>query len=456
MIAKAINAPDRKLLVANTAEKGRKLFEENLPGIVIVNQNLPDRDGLAFLKDILPGNPALKAIMIAHFADQNSLVTAIQTGVLDYLIMPMEMHMIRPIIEGVFRRLHVDPDTPVIPRTAPAAGKINIIGQSPPILRIIKLIARVAKNPAPILITGESGTGKDLVAHALHAYGTDPDNPFTVIDAGSLPASLLESELFGYERGAFTGASDTKPGRLELANGGTLFFDEIGNIPVELQGKLLRSIEDGTSQRLGSTKSRSWNARIISATNANLIDLMAEGKFRKDLYYRLAGVPIHIPPLRERISDLPLLIRHFLEKHDQSGRIKTVSLETLAMLESYPWPGNVRELESTIRNIAAVTHNREVLPEDLPDDMRIVKIPWSIESALFSGDIAADKGVLTLEQVKQRYISKVLKLCGGSKTKAAKLLDIDKRTITNLTEGSDVHNIHGRQTQMSLPPPHRA
>jgi len=367
----------------------------------------------------------------------------------------MEIHMIRPIIDSVFRRSHMVQEAPVASNAAPSAMQVSIIGQSSPILRIIKMIARVSKNTTPILITGESGTGKDLVAHALHAYGPAPGSPFIVIDAGSIPASLLESELFGYERGAFTGASASKPGRLEMATGGTLFFDEIANIPLDIQAKLLRSIEDGTSQRLGSTQSRNWNARIISATNANLIDLMGQGKFRKDLYYRLAGIPIVIPPLRDRISDLSLLARYFLDKHTQAGTIKTISIEALAMLEIYPWPGNVRQLENIIGRVVAVSRYHEILPEDLPDEIRIINVPGSMESALFTGDIAADKGALTLEQVKQRYISKVLKQCGGSKTLAAKLLDIDKRTITSLTEGSDSHDIHGRQAELPLPSPAR-
>ncbi|MEK7767625.1 MAG: sigma-54 dependent transcriptional regulator, partial [bacterium] len=277
-------------------------------------------------------------------------------------------------------------------------------------------------------VTGESGTGKELVARALHRYGPRRNGPFVTVDCASLPAGLLESELFGHERGAFTGAERARPGKFEEADGGTLFLDEIGNLPPEVQAKLLRALQSKTTTRLGSNAPVSWNARIVSATNADLKTLAAEGKFREDLRYRLAGAEIRLPPLRDRLEDVPRLAEHFLARHATADRLLRLSAEAERVLRDYRWPGNVRELEHALARAAALARSAVIGLEDLPAEVRGL----APLAATGLGVEGGRSGLVTLEEAKRRYARHALTLCGGNKSEAARLLDIDRSTLAAL------------------------
>jgi DNA-binding NtrC family response regulator len=298
-------------------------------------------------------------------------------------------------------------------------------------LELYKLIGRLAGSGIPVLIRGESGSGKELVARALHRYGPHADGPFVAVDCGSLPAGLLEGELFGYERGPLPGARAAKPGRFELADGGTLFLDEVGNIPLELQAKLLRALQEKATQRLGATKAVSWDARVLSATNADLKDLASKGRFREDLLYRLAGVEVTVPPLRERRGDIAVLLALFLRRwaYGRPGLVFTP--EAIGLLEAWPWPGNVRELEHAVNRAAALAAGPAIGPESLPGEIRSGRSP-GLPGA--SGRPAVKADLTTLEEMKRRYARQALGLCGGNKAETARVLGVDPKTLRALLQ----------------------
>ena len=298
---------------------------------------------------------------------------------------------------------------------------------------LFKMIGRLAGSGIPVLITGESGAGKELVARALHQHGPRNGGPFVPVDCGSLPAGLLEAELFGYERGAFTGAVAAKPGRFELADGGTLFLDEISNIPLELQASLLRAVQEKTTQRLGSNRTVKWDARIIAATNADLKALAAEGRYREDLIFRLAGVELTVPPLRERPEDLALLVADFLARWDHRSGARTLAPGVLEALAAYPWPGNVRELEHVVNRAAALARGPVIELEDLPEEVRhpAHRPPGGLPVT------GGREGLLTLEEVKRQYARHALAVNGNKKAETARALGIDRKTLNVLLEEPD-------------------
>jgi transcriptional regulator with PAS, ATPase and Fis domain len=285
-----------------------------------------------------------------------------------------------------------------------------------------------------VLLQGESGTGKELIARAIHANGPRRDKPFIPVNCGALPDTLLESEMFGYERGAFTGAVGTKTGLFEAANGGTLFLDEIGELGASLQVKLLRVMQDQEVRRVGGTGSTKVDVRIITATNRDLEQLVKEGKFRDDLFYRLNVVPITLPSLAERREDIPMLVHHFFEKYraGSSHGVHGVLPKTMALLRQYRWPGNVRELENVIERAVSLSHGPLVTPEDLPEAIRQGSLDEG-DRKLSQDDLTHD-AYLTLEEVEKRHLVRVLKETKGNKVKAAKILGIDRRTLYRMAE----------------------
>ncbi len=300
----------------------------------------------------------------------------------------------------------------------------NVVGISDKMQEVFKIALKAAKSKATILLTGESGTGKELIARAIHYESDRAKDPFIAINCAAIPENLLEAELFGYEKGSFTGALISKPGKFELANGGTIFLDEIGDLPLSLQAKLLRVIQDRTFERIGGTRPIKVDVRIIAATNKNLEDMVKNGSFREDLYYRLNVIPIYLPPLRERKEDLPLLIDHFLKKFNKEyGRNLNINQEAMKKLINYSWPGNVRELENTIERLVILAEGEEVTLNDLPfyikqeENSKIIGIK-PIESLTYQ-----------LELIEKKAIKEALKACNYNQTKAAKMLGLTKRQI---------------------------
>ena len=303
LLRAALEGPEREVLMARTGAEARELLARD-PAVVLLDIGLPDTSGLELLPGILGDRRGRVALMLTGQTEQETVIAAMRQGAMDYLTKPFAVGEVTAKVDKAFelaarnRAVQPLPAPGLVPEVVAGVDRF-LVGRSPAMIELYKLIGRLAGSGIPVLVRGESGSGKELVARALHRWGSQPDGPFVAVDCGSLPAGLLEGELFGYERGAFTGAVSAKPGRFELAHGGTLFLDEVGNIPLELQAKLLRALQEKSSQRLGAVKSVSWDARVVSATNADLRELTAGGRFREDLLYRLAGVEIAVPPLRE-------------------------------------------------------------------------------------------------------------------------------------------------------------
>lgn len=357
----------------HTAINGRKgiaLAKKVRPALVVLDIRLPDIDGLDVLKELRSLVPETEVIMITAHQDMESTIQAIKLGAFDYLHKPIDINE----MDTVLKRL-------LAVRTASAAvaadespkppeldlNKFHVVGKSKAMKEVFKNIALASGSRATVLVQGESGTGKDMVAHAIHRNSPWSSRPFTVMDCSTLVPSLVESELFGYEKGAFTGAERTRPGRIELTGDGTVFFDEIGELPLHLQSRLLRFLQEGQFVRVGGVTPIQSNARIIAATNRDLRAMVAEGKFREDLYFRLQVVTIHMPPLRDRSSDIPALAEYLLEKVALRSALKprTLSKEAISELMKHNWPGNVRELENTLTRASLMSKSTVLSEEDI-------------------------------------------------------------------------------------------
>ncbi|MES4786014.1 MAG: two-component system response regulator, partial [Nitrospiraceae bacterium] len=350
-----------------------------------------------------------------------------KAGAFDYLSKPFIVDEIRLVVRRAIEHKQVLSENQALREQLRDRYRFdNIVGSSPGMVQVYKLIARVAQTDSTVLIQGESGTGKELVARAIHANSPRSSGPFVTVDSGALTESLLESELFGHERGAFTGAVAMKKGLLEKAHLGTCFFDEMANISPTLQSKLLRVLQEREFERVGGNVTIKVDVRVIAATNKNLAEEARAGRFREDLFYRLNVVPIFMPPLRDRKEDIPLLVEHFLDKHRYTPGAPParISEEALSSLMQYDWPGNVRELENAIERAVSLAHGPLILPEDLPESVRDFK-PLSV---IQTGS-ASTEALITLEEMEKRYLARVLRETGGNKVRAAKILGIDRRTL---------------------------
>ncbi len=332
--------------------------------LVVTDLKMPGMDGLELLAWCSTNTPGMPVIIITAHGTVDSAVEALKLGAYDYITKPFEQGELKMVIEKALRReeasrgaLHED-----------EAGRFAIIGRTPSMKQVYGLIEKVADSPTTVLISGESGTGKELVARALHDSSRRRNEPFVQVNCGAIPENLFESELFGYEKGAFTGAVSSKPGRFELADGGTLFLDEVGELPLDLQVKLLRVLQDGTFERVGGVRSIQADVRVVAATNRDLLREVKRGAFREDLFYRLNVIPIRLPPLRDRTEDIPLLVEHFLRKfNSRLGKdVQSVSAEAMAALMSHRWPGNIRELENLMERSVLLAETDTLGNRDLP------------------------------------------------------------------------------------------
>jgi DNA-binding NtrC family response regulator len=394
---------------------------------VISDIRMPGRSGIEMLGEIRQIRPQTPVIMMTAFGSIDSAVEAMQAGAFDYVTKPFKQDAILICLQRAFERRSLEEENRRLRRAVDRTSSFgDLIGSSVAMREIFALIRKVADRPVNVLITGESGTGKELVARTLHYAGARASHPFVPINCTALPEGLMESELFGHVRGAFTGAVTSKRGLFEEADGGTLFLDEIGDMSPGLQSKLLRVLQDGEIRPVGGNTSKPVNVRIIAATNRVLTKDIEEGRFRKDLYYRLNVIPIEIPPLRDRRDDIPALAEAFLAKHGL-GRSCRLSGEGLERLCSYPWPGNARELENVIERAVALSDEGELGAEDIP-------LPRDSETAAgsrglddFLSQALAQK--LTLSELGDRYTARVLECTSGNKARAAKILGINRRTL---------------------------
>jgi DNA-binding NtrC family response regulator len=364
--------------VAEDGESGLALLREHHIDLVITDLRMPKLDGMELLRAALRDDPARPVVMLTAHGTVDNAVEALKTGAFDYITKPFDQNEVRVIVKKALRTQDLasadatrDPaPAQAIPRDG--AGRFGIIGESPSIQDVCAILQRVADTPTTVLITGESGTGKELVARALHESSTRREKPFIKVNCAAIPNDLMESELFGYERGAFTGAVGSKPGRFELASGGTLFLDEIGEIPNEMQVKLLRVLQESELERVGGIKTIRLDVRLVAATNRDLKKEIAAGSFREDLFYRLNVVPIALPALRERRSDVPHLCRYFITKFNArlKKNVEWVEPDALERLTAYSWPGNIRELENVIERAVLFADNPRIRLEDLAEELR--------------------------------------------------------------------------------------
>jgi len=392
-------------------------FRNHVFPLVITDVKMPDGTGLELLDGIRNMAPLTAVILLTAHGDVGDAVRAMRGGALDYLIKPVSMDQILHAAEAI-----------IAPARAEKRSE-DIVGQSPAIRNVVERAIHIAKASADVLVQAESGTGKEMLARLIHQNSNRSKGPFIAVNCIGFPETLLESELFGHVRGAFTGAMNSRQGRFELANGGTLLLDEIGELPLNLQPKLLRVLQERQVDRLGDTRSVSIDVRVIATTNRNLMDLVREGKFRADLYYRLNVVPLRLPPVRERREDIASLAEHFVRKHASAGQRPKLSPELIQRLAQYDWPGNVRELENFMRRLLAMS-TFPVLGVELLEETELDQAELVAAAAVATPMMATEAG-RSLRDVERQLFEQTLRASGGNRTKTAQMLGISVRTVRN-------------------------
>ncbi|MEA2115706.1 MAG: sigma-54 dependent transcriptional regulator [Thermodesulfobacteriota bacterium] len=428
----------RTMLKANLAGAGYFLFEaedgdEVLPlltgqqvDLVLLDLKMKRMDGLATLKALQEKGYSLPVIVITAFSSVETAVEAMKLGAFDYITKPVDIEELKLIINKALNLLQLREENHELRKRLQERFSFDkIIGNSPVMQEMFNTLALVAPSDATVLITGESGTGKELIANALHENSERRESPFIKVNCAALHENLLESELFGHERGAFTGATSQRKGRFELAHQGTLFLDEIGDLSLTTQAKILRVLQEGELERLGGSQTISVDVRLVAATHKDLQAMIQEGTFRQDLFFRLSVVPVHLPPLRERSTDIPDLSRHFLQKYAKKNRkdIKGFHPEVLNLFMRYDWPGNIRELENTVERAVILCLGEQVTTNELPIHLLPEGVTIPDTQTTVSGP--------TLRDMEREFIRTTLLQTGGNKSKAAKLLGIARQTLLN-------------------------
>jgi len=398
--------------------------------IVISDLFLPDMNGIDILTQVKLDSPQTEVILITGHASAETAVKAMKEGAFDYITKPLNIDELRIIIDKAVEKGQLLSENVYLKKQLLDKYEFtNIIGNSQAMQQLFSRMKRIIKTDSTVLILGESGTGKELVAKAIHFNGSRKDRPFVAVNCSAIPDNLLESELFGHVKGAFTGAIKEKIGKFEAANLGTIFLDEIGTLPMHLQTKLLRVLQEQEIERVGSNRQIKLDVRVVSATNVNLEEEVQRGNFREDLFYRLNVIPVLIPPLRERIEDILPLTRHFLEKNCRSMQrpIMHLEKEALEALEAYPWNGNVRELENIMERVVALTEGNLITLRDLPTN--IVKIYLERGGSPTSVTTQGIDMVRTINDIEKKMIAEALQLSGGVKARAALMLSINRTTL---------------------------
>ena len=419
----------RELIVRELARRGHEVdgvgdgaaalerIREGSYDVVVLDMRMPHKEGIDVLREVATFPEAPQVIMLTGFQEVSTAVEAMKLGAYDYLTKPTKIEELDVVVRKAAEKGQLVRENVALRAHAPGAAPFGgLLTQSARMHEILRIIDRVAPTDSAVLILGESGTGKELVARAIHENSPRGPRAFVPIHCGALPREVFESELFGHEKGAFTGAVGTKPGLVELADGGTLFLDEIGEMEPDSQVKLLRAIETGTFFRVGATRPRRVDVRLVAATNRDLAEAMKRGEFRQDLYYRINTITVSLPPLRERPDDVALLARHFVEANAKYG-VKRLTAATMTALEAYPWPGNVRELLHAVERAVILSKGDEIFPSDLPPEILGSSPPPAASS---SG---------SLETMERQHIVAVLRQVNGHRGKAAALLAIDPKTL---------------------------
>jgi two-component system response regulator AtoC len=423
-ITQVLSRQDLAVTTVADAAQARAQLARQPFAIVLLDIRLPDMDGMELLKLIRRDFRETEVIMITGYPTIQGAVECIKLGALDYLVKPFRIDELEAVVQKAWnhrnqKNQQAAPDF----EEAKAPGLDFIVGESNTMKRVFTKIRRAAPSDSTVLLTGESGTGKELVARAIHLLSPRSDREFVPVDCSALVETLLESELFGHVKGSFTGALQTKHGLFELANHGTFFFDEISNLSLNIQAKLLRVIQEREFMKVGSQKRIKLDIRIIASSNRDLQEAIKAGTFREDLYYRLSVIPIHLPPLRERTGDIPRLVDHFLRRYSKKGtrEVNGISARALKMLEDYSWPGNVRELEHTIERIVILEDGEIIQPEHLPSFIS----QRQSEFQVFSDEY------YSLDELEKRYIQFILRRTKGRRQEAARILGINRKTLSH-------------------------
>ncbi|MES9844079.1 MAG: sigma-54 dependent transcriptional regulator [Candidatus Sedimenticola sp. 6PFRAG5] len=419
-----LSAQEHEVVLANSVDEGLSAAASLEPELIILDIRMPGRSGLEGLPDFKANHPSARVIMITAFHDMESTIEAMQKGAEDYIHKPIDIDELDAAINKIMQRN--GDDNQYISAAEVRSGPLTMVGRSRAMKEVFKTIGLVAKNPATVLITGESGTGKELVARAIHRSGEHPDGPFVAVNCAALVENLLESDMFGHEKGAFTGAVSRQPGKFALAQDGTIFLDEIGELSQSMQAKLLRVLQYKEFTPLGAKEVKTTNARVVAATNVDLSAKVANGGFREDLYYRLQVVTIHLPPLRERADDITDLVQTLLGRINKelNRDVDHISKDVLRCLEEYHWPGNVRELENMLMKAVALCHGDTLTLDLVPPEM-VCHVPEPE---------ALDTSLLSLEEMERLHVANILKKVDWHRGKACEILGISRPRLRRMIE----------------------
>jgi two-component system, NtrC family, response regulator HydG len=419
-LAEALSDDGIMVTVAESGAQALAVFAQAAPDVVVTDVRMPDLDGLVLLRTLHERAPAVDIILMTAFDDMPTVVAAMRGGAVEFLVKPLNLRQLRRVVDRVFddRRARRTAE-PVEPLTDDHLGEL--VGRDPHMIEVYKLVGQAAATRATVLVRGESGTGKELVARAIHANSSAAAEPFVPVNCAALPNTLLESELFGHVRGAFTGAHETRRGRFALAGKGTIFLDEIGDTTIDFQSKLLRVIQDREFQPVGAEQAERTDARVISATHQDLEQMLADHRFREDLYYRMRVVEIVIPPLRERRDDIPLIAHRMVQRASRALETGDVILSEAALdrLIQHAWPGNVRELENCVMRAVVIAAGNVIRPEHL---------------SIASPRQAQQAALASLEQMEREHVVRILKATGGQKGRAAEILGVSRPRLNRLLE----------------------
>ncbi len=415
---------------ASSAEAALAFLETNSPDMILVDLRMAQMSGLEFLEEVKKKLPHTEVAIMTGYGSIESAVHAMKLGAYDYITKPFRVDELKLTLRRMAEKVHLVAENEFLRERYQAETAIQhgIVGSHANIQDVLRMVARLKDTRTPVLITGESGTGKELVARAVHFRGSNSKKPFVAVDCGALVPTLIESELFGHEKGAFTGAVKAKEGLFQAANGGTIFLDEIGELPLDLQAKLLRVLQEKEVRPVGGNKSEKVDVRVIAATNRDLEKCYKEGTFRKDLYFRLNVVTVNLPALRERKSDIPLLAQYFLDRYAPNGKV-LISAEAMHLMTHYEWPGNVRELENCIERALALGSDELIGPDDLPPALRATVPPIALAPTSQPNHIVETANPHDLEEIERATIQRVFDEVQGDKVLAGKLLGISRATL---------------------------
>ncbi|MDN3722943.1 sigma-54 dependent transcriptional regulator [Aequorivita sp. SDUM287046] len=415
LLQRHLHSLDYHTFKAISVKEAVAILRDTEIDLLITDLKMPEVDGFQLIKFASEHYPKMPKLVVTGYPSVQDALSAIKSGVVDYLVKPFTKEELK---QGVLKSLSTHSKKKPSNVTSEGKKYNEIIGESEAINKVIQIIDRVKDNKATIFISGESGTGKELVARSIHYNGKYSREPFIAVNCGGIPENLLESELFGYVKGAFTGANDSREGLFQAAHGGTIFLDEIGNASLAVQSRLLRVLQEKEVMKVGDRKTEKIDVRVIAATNSNLKEMIAKETFREDLFYRLTVVEIHVPPLRERKDDIPMLSEKFLFKYgkEYKDRYITIDPEAQELLQRYDWPGNIRELENVIQR-AVIMCDRTIGVNDLPETLK------------YRIDFPQNDELVSLKEMEKKYIEKVLAATGNNQTKAAEILNIDRKTL---------------------------